>query len=208
MINRRRSKYSPGMKILLLCAILVPVFGSIVISLLDFIEKIPTSETSNNTVTDAIVVLTGGSSRLEEGLRLLFKKRAKKLFVSGVYRGVDVRRLLAHSRGNPEELVCCIKLGYTAESTQGNAAETSTWIRNEGYKSIRLVTASYHMPRSIKEFHHKLPDIVIIPHAVFPKQFKRYDWWRWPGTASLILTEYIKFLISSVRLLKERPPTE
>ena len=208
MINRRRSKYHPRIKVLLLCVILVLVFGGIVISLLDFIEKIPTSETSNNTVTDAIVVLTGGSRRLEEGLHLLSKKRAKKLFVSGVYRGVDVRRLLAHSRGNPEELVCCIKLGYTAENTQGNAAETSTWLKSEGYKSIRLVTASYHIPRSIKEFYHKMPDIVIIPHAVFPKQFKRYDWWRWPGTASLILTESFKFQISSVRLLKERPPTE
>jgi len=192
----------------MLFIILVIVFGGIVLSLFDFIEKIPTSKTLNNTVTDAIVVLTGGSRRLEEGLHLLFKKRAKKLFVSGVYRGVDVRRLLVHSRVNPEELVCCIKLGYTAESTQGNAAETSTWLKSEGYKSIRLVTANYHMPRSIKEFYHKMPDIVIIPHAVFPKRFKRYDWWRWPGTASLILTEYFKFLISSVHLLKERPSTK
>jgi len=82
MINRRRSKYRPGIKVLFFCFILVPVFGGIVLSLLDFIEKIPTSETSNNTVTDAIVVLTGGSGRLEEGLHLLFKKKAKKLFVS------------------------------------------------------------------------------------------------------------------------------
>ena len=204
MIKRRRSRHPTGKKVLLLCVVLVPFFCGIVISLLDFIEQIPTLETSNNTVTDAIVVLTGGSRRLEEGLHLLFIKRAKKLFVSGVYRGVDVRRLLAHSRGNPEELVCCIKLGYTAESTQGNAAETSVWLQSEGYKSIRLVTASYHMPRSIKEFSHKMPDIMIIPHAVFPKQFKRDDWWRWRGTASLILTEYIKFLISSARLLKEQ----
>ncbi|SVC57346.1 uncharacterized protein METZ01_LOCUS310200, partial [marine metagenome] len=60
MIYRRGSKYHPGIIVLLLCVILVPVFGGIVISLLDFIEQIPTSETSNNTVTDAIVVLTGG----------------------------------------------------------------------------------------------------------------------------------------------------
>ena len=84
MINRRRSKYRPGIKVLLLCVILVSVFGGIVISLLDFIDKIPTSKPSNNTVTDAIVVLTGGSDRLEEGLHLLFKKKAKKYVVGDI----------------------------------------------------------------------------------------------------------------------------
>ena len=83
MINRRRSKYHPRIIVLFLCVILVLVFGGIVISLLDFIEKIPTSETSNNTVTDAIVVLTGGSRRLEEGLHLLFKKKQKSYLFPG-----------------------------------------------------------------------------------------------------------------------------
>ena len=136
------------------------------------------------------------------------EKKAKKLFVSGVYRGVDVRRLLALSQSNRQDLLCCIELGYAAASTKGNAAETRAWIKAEGYRSIRLVTASYHMPRSIKEFRYQMPDVTVIPHAVFPKQFKRNKWWLWPGTASLILTEYIKFLMSSLRHLKEHLTTE
>ena len=43
---------------------------------------------------DAIVVLTGGTLRLERGLELLGRRVAKKLFVSGVHRGVDVEQLL------------------------------------------------------------------------------------------------------------------
>ena len=189
------------MRIIKLCIVLVMIVGGILLSLFNFIGQIPTSENSNDTLTDAIVVLTGGSSRLEEGLTLLARRRAKKLFISGVYRGVDVSRLLTLFQGNPKELVCCVKLGYTAVSTQGNAIETKVWVNNEGYSSIRLVTASYHMPRSIKEFNHQMPNVIIIPHPVFPKQFKRDNWWRWPGTASLILTEYFKYLISSLRLL-------
>ena len=38
---------------------------------------------------------------------------------------------------------------------------------SEGYQSLRLVTASYHMPRSIQEFHHHMPQVRIVPHAVF-----------------------------------------
>ena len=43
---------------------------------------------------DAIVVLTGGVGRVGEGLSLLERGLGKKLFVSGVYRGVDVQKLL------------------------------------------------------------------------------------------------------------------
>ena len=95
--------------------------------------------------------------------------------------------------------MCCIEIGHTAASTEGNAAETKLWMDQEGYQSLRLVTASYHMPRSIREFHHYMPQVRLVPHAVFPAQFKREQWWRWPGTASLILTEFAKYLMSSVR---------
>ena len=79
---------------LLLATISVLITGTIVsISLLNFVAQIPISALKNDEQTDAIVVLTGGSSRLEEGVNLLMQRKAKKLFVSGVYRGVDVRRL-------------------------------------------------------------------------------------------------------------------
>jgi uncharacterized SAM-binding protein YcdF (DUF218 family) len=166
---------------------------------LTFVAAIPEMVDDAKRETDAIVVLTGGSGRLEEGITLLSEKRAKKLFVSGVYEGVDVRQLLDISRKAPEELTCCIALGYAANSTLGNAIETAEWLADERFRSIRLVTASYHMPRSLIEFRHAMPNVYIVPHAVFPPQFKRDEWWQWPGTAQLILIEYLKFLAATIR---------
>jgi uncharacterized SAM-binding protein YcdF (DUF218 family) len=149
--------------------------------------------------TDAIVVLTGGSDRLAEGLRLLAEHRARKLFVSGVYHGVDVAELLKASRQDPQEVECCIALGYSADNTEGNARETADWLKAQGFTSLRLVTASYHMPRSLLEFRHVMPDILLVPHPVVPETFKQDDWFMWPGTLSLMISEYHKYLLALIR---------
>ena len=49
--------------------------------------------------TDAIVVLTGGANRIERGLDLLQRGRAKRLLVSGVDRTVRPVDLAAHYPG-------------------------------------------------------------------------------------------------------------
>lgn len=161
-----------------------------------FAEAIPKEAQPSRQKTDAIVVLTGGSLRLEAGLELLTERLAGKLFVSGVHHGVDVQQLIDRSRRSPEIIDCCIVLGYSADHTAGNARETADWMAKEGYRSLRLVTASYHMPRSLAEFRHAMPAIEIIPHPVFPENVKLDGWWRWPGTAILIVGEYNKYLIA------------
>jgi len=150
--------------------------------------------------TDGAVVLTGGSGRLDEGLRLLSAGRANRLFVSGVYRGVDVAALLRLARQTPGSLECCIMLGYSADDTVGNARETAVWMKSQGYKSLRLVTASYHMPRSLLEFRRLMPDVELVPHPVFPARFKQSQWWLWPGTAGLIAREYNKYMMAVIGL--------
>ncbi len=149
--------------------------------------------------TDAIVVLTGGSGRLHHGLELLAAQRAKRLFVSGVYRGVEVEELLKLSQQSPQNLECCVVLGYEADDTRGNAAETAQWMRQEGFASLRLVTASYHMPRSLLEFRRAMPDIEIVAHPILSANFRQDDWWRWPGSAGLLATEYSKFIVALIR---------
>ena len=181
------------MRVLFLSAVLILTW---VIGLLWFTTLLPQEVADRTSETDAIVVLTGGSDRLEEGLELLEAGRAEKLFVSGVYRGVEVRHLLDAFRQSQAGLECCIALGYEADNTSGNAAETATWLKQEGYASLRLVTAAYHMPRSLLEFRRMMPDVEIIPHPVFPKNFRQNDWWRWPGSASLLMSEYNKYLIA------------
>ncbi len=179
-----------------LAGVLLLAYG---IGFLWFATMMPTSAEDDDRVTDAIVVLTGGSDRLGVALDLLSAEKASKLFVSGVYRGVDVRQLLDLSQHSPEDLSCCVVLGYEADNTRGNAIETAAWMKEQGFTSLRLVTATYHMPRSLLEFRRLMPAIEIIPHPVFPEHFKSDEWWMWPGSSSLLITEYSKYLVALVR---------
>ncbi len=172
--------------------------GAWVAGLFFFASDIPREVTSPDEHTDAIVVLTGGSGRLGMGLKLLSEKKAEKLFVSGVYRGLDVRRLLETSQRSPTEMACCIGIGYAVD-TIGNATETAAWMRENAFTSLRLVTSNYHMPRSLLEFREALPDVRLVPHPVFPEHVKRERWWAWPGTTTLIVGEYNKLLLAWLR---------
>jgi uncharacterized SAM-binding protein YcdF (DUF218 family) len=170
-----------------------------------FAEHIPAGPPDDQRDTDAIVVLTGGPARLAAGLDLLAAGRARKVFVSGVYRGVDVAELLRVGRQDPARLACCVALGHEAESTEGNALETRAWMAREGFSSLRLVTANYHMPRSLIEFRRALPGAMIVPHAVATDGFRRERWWAWPGTLRLVASEYVKTLGAIARAFLAGP---
>lgn len=165
-----------------------------------FAAEIPATVADYETPTDAIVVLTGGSERLATGVTLLNRGLSRHIFVSGVHPDVDAVAMM-HSAGGGigDDLVDRIAIGHGARNTAGNARETAAWMRRNDYHSLRLVTASYHMPRSLLEFRQALPDATIIPNPVFPSRVKQAQWWAWPGTAALIISEYNKFLWSSAR---------
>lgn len=181
---------------LLLLAVPVLVYGT---GLVWFAESIPRIPAEDATRTDAIVVLTGGAARVATGLELLRQQRARKLLVSGVYRGVDVQELLRTQRQAPEALECCIELGYAAETTEGNAAEARDWMAKEGMRSLRLVTAAYHMPRSLIEFRRAMPGIAIVPHPVLLASFRRDAWLTTPGTLKIVVDEYHKLIAALLR---------
>ena len=172
-----------------------------------FAQTIPTTITDPDSPTDAIVVLTGGSLRLEHGLDLLVAGRAKKLFVSGVHQGVATSDLLRVSHQVPSWVTCCIELGHDADSTLGNAIETAAWMRHEGYGSLRLVTSSYHMRRSLFEFSRVMPEARIIAHPVFPERIKSH-WWSSASTVGLIVNEYTKYLGARLRAAIGAPVDE
>lgn len=150
---------------------------------------------------DAIVVLTGGSERVAAGFQLLAAGKGKKLFISGVHPGLTPERMpLGGHAPDKDVLSCCVELGHEAGTTMGNAEETRVWMRREGYRSVRLVTANYHMPRSERIFRAALPGIDIAPYPVSPSAVRLDGWWSRPGTASLLVTEYNKFLMAVVWL--------
>jgi uncharacterized SAM-binding protein YcdF (DUF218 family) len=152
-----------------------------------------------STTTDAIVVLTGGRQRLETGLELLAAGKAKKLFISGVNQRVDREELLRSLGPLPENAACCIVIGHTADNTFGNARESADWMREEGYRSLRLVTGWYHMRRSLLEFERAMPRVRVVPHPVFAHRVDPDRWWSWHGAPLLVLGEYDKFLVSWAR---------
>jgi len=168
-----------------------------------FVRQIPTGVNDNESKADAIVILTGGSRRFEEGLKLLYNENAEKLFVSGVGEDVTLANMLLLSTYVPvniAHLAKKIELGYEAKNTKGNAEEVYNWIRENKISSIRLVTANYHMKRSIIEFDKKMPDIKIIPHPVMPEQFVLEKWWQRKSMKKLLISEYNKYLVTKIGL--------
>lgn len=167
-----------------------------------FVQQIPSAPLPADSKADAIVVFTGGSGRLEYGLKLLAEGRANKLFISGVHQNT-MEDIMRHAAPDVKEKLTAlgpqaITLGRQAENTIGNAQETSEWLKQEGYHSILLVTSSYHMPRSIEEFEEATDDVTIIPAPVFPGDFSPDDW-QDADSRALLLSEYHKLLAAQLR---------
>lgn len=164
-----------------------------------FAARLPREVADRFAKTDGIVVLTGGTERMLAGLDLLAEGRASKLFISGVGRGTNRDELQRLSQRAPELFECCVELGKQAVDTVGNARESTEWARREGYRSLRVVTAGYHMPRSLVELGRAMPEVVLVAHPVFPANIKLEAWWRWRGTTMLMAVEFDKYLVSLVR---------
>ncbi len=168
-----------------------------------FVNEIPRHKFDMSLVekADGIVVLTGGVGRLELGLSLLISGKAKKLLISGVDIDIDKGKLLQKQQIDILKIDCCVILGHKANNTFGNAIETARWMASEGFNSIHIVTANYHLPRSLLEFDRVLPNMTVFSHVVHPKKVHLNKWWKWPGTIRLLLAEYNKYLITKLRIL-------
>ncbi|OCC22867.1 hypothetical protein MB02_13905 [Croceicoccus estronivorus] len=141
--------------------------------------------------TDAIVVPTGSRGRIDRGLTLLRARQAKKMLVTGVDPEVKPREFAAEYKVEQRLMNCCITLGSDAVDTRGNAQETAQWVARNGVKSVRLVTADWHMRRAAAELGQELPESVAVLRDAVPSQ---------PSMRTLFL-EYNKLLASqAVRL--------
>ena len=148
---------------------------------------------------DGIVVLTGGETRIAEGARLLREGRARRMLISGVNKITGREELLKISGLAEQQFNCCVDLGYAALDTIGNADETRAWAEAKRIDSLIVVTASYHMPRSMAELARVLPGTELIAHPVVPKNFNQDAWWLHLHTTRTLVAEYLKFLPSAAR---------
>jgi uncharacterized SAM-binding protein YcdF (DUF218 family) len=157
--------------------------------------------------TDAIVVLTGGAERVRTGLALLEDGVAPRLLVSGAAAGLTLAELArAHGR-DAADLAGRVVLGHEAASTLGNAAETAAWARAGRLRSVRVVTAGYHMPRALLELRRALPEVELVPHPVGPSVLRAGDM-PLPRTARLLAGEYVKYGLALAGLAALAPQRE
>jgi uncharacterized SAM-binding protein YcdF (DUF218 family) len=153
---------------------------------------------------DGIVVLTGGQTRIAEAAKLLESVRAQRLLISGVNQKTGRPSLLKISGLDEKTFDCCVDLGYAALNTIGNADETRRWAEAMGYDRLIVVTASYHMPRSLAELAREMPNIELVPHPVAPDGLRDKVWWLDVSATRLLASEYIKFIPAAVRLVVAR----
>ena len=141
--------------------------------------------------TDAIVVLTGGAHRMERGLDLLQRQRARRMLISGVARTVRPVELAARYPRQAALFACCIDLGREAVDTRSNAEEVARWMRKRKFRSVRLVTTDWHMPRARFELSRQLGrDAAVIGDAVESNPSFRQ-----------LFTEYNKYLLRRAAVL-------
>lgn len=202
--RRTRDRQLGGVAWIGLLLVILAVAGWTV-GFVEFVDALPRQPAASVAKTDAIVVLTGGSRRLDAGVALLASGAAPVLFVSGVDERVDAASLRAllpeGSPGLSQDLAdCCLVLGYGASDTIGNARETEIWMKVGNRTSLLLVTSNYHMPRAMLEFAHAMPGVRILPHAVIPPDVRLDGWYQYPGTLALLANEYTKYIFASMRL--------
>ncbi len=189
-------RFSTVMKFVLLVA-LVYAAGFLL-----FIAKLP-RKAAGPLRADAIVVLTGGVARLDAAVALFEGGTGERLLISGV-NNVATKADLKKLNHGGARFDCCADLGREAADTHGNAIESARWALAHRYKSLIIVTASYHMPRSLAEFAAALPDVELIPYPVEPADLDLNQWWR-PGTVRLLNGEYARYLASLVTTAMEKP---
>lgn len=149
---------------------------------------------------DAIIALTGGEGRLQAAIQLLDQGKGSRLLISGVHTDTTREELFEAAGGMPKRGVCCVDLGRSAENTIGNAGEAAAWIGEHKYRRVIIVTASYHMPRSLLELHAVNPDIEFIAYPVFPDDIHLNDWWKDSYTSNILAGEYLKLLAATARV--------
>jgi len=183
-------------------AVKIAVVGGVamVLGFIGFIWLLPSEEVKLTRDADGIVVLTGGTARVIDGLELLFSGRGKRLLISGVNPGTTTADIAREFGGYGRVLACCVDLDYSARNTLGNAVETRRWVIDRGFHSLIIVTSAYHMPRALAEIAHQLPDVTLIPFPVVSDRLRIEPWWSNGATTRLVLSEYLKYLFAQVRM--------
>ena len=157
--------------------------------------------------SEAVVVYTGGSGRIDRGLEVLRRGWAKRLLVSGVDREVRPREFAVEYGVSRKLMACCVVLGFQSYDTRSNGREAADWLAANRFSSVRLVTTDWHMRRAALELEQALArgtgqgaekggarnTVVILRDAVASRP-----------SLSILFLEYHKLLARRVSLLWQK----
>jgi uncharacterized SAM-binding protein YcdF (DUF218 family) len=173
-----------------------------------FVQRLARIEPQGVPQADGIVALTGGSERISDAMGLLSKGHGRRVLITGVNEKTS-RDEIARQQPDLKPLFsCCVDLDYRALNTIGNAWQTREWVQQQGFRSLLVVTASYHMPRSLAELRHVMPGVDLVPHPVVPDKLDLDRWWRDPATVKLLAFEYLKYVVALARMQVETGPSD
>jgi uncharacterized SAM-binding protein YcdF (DUF218 family) len=172
----------------------------LVVGFVGFADSVTGSSPPADPRAEGIVVLTGGTARIDGALQLLAEGRAKRLLISGVNPAVT-RNTLAGTvdTSSQQALACCVDLDYRARDTIGNASETRRWAGRQGFSSLIVVTSDYHMPRSMAELAEAMPGARLIAFPVHNPELQLTGWWHNAEAFGLLAREYGKYLLVEAR---------
>ncbi|MDA9649166.1 YdcF family protein [Alphaproteobacteria bacterium] len=187
--------------------ILILFISYFFVGLFNFQQKILSLKKNKNIVNSNIVILTGGSNRIKEGLKVVnninkLTKTDFKILISGTGKGftkASLKKILT-TDFDLNLVECCIELESISKDTYSNATETYKWTKKNGINNIILITSNYHMPRAILEFRNRMPNQQIFTYPINPKNHDIKKWLNSSHTFSLLFFEYSKLLIASLRL--------
>ncbi|MTH96458.1 YdcF family protein [Roseibium sp. RKSG952] len=185
-----------------LLAVIVIVLGLLLIAgkFFAFANKVAHLQIPKDPRADAIVVLTGGTERVQQAIHLLGEGHAGRLLISGVHPGTTPKQIAYMTKTDMPLLSCCVDLDRVALNTEGNALETARWMAGNGFSSLILVTSAYHLPRAQTELASVMPGIRMIPYPVYSSELDLKAWYRSPATTRLLIREYSKYTLAGLRV--------
>lgn len=141
--------------------------------------------------TEAIVVITGGSGRIEQAVERLEQGKAEQLLIAGTDPLVTEADLIERLGGKEALIECCVTLGTESVDTRSNADEAKAWLEANEFDEVRLVTSDWHMRRAAFEFRRALSDDTYIV----------YDAVDTDPSFRILFVEYNKYVLRRLGLL-------
>lgn len=179
---------------------LIVAGGFLIGGFLKFTDTVTSYNTSSAVKNaSAIVVFTGGNSRIDEAVKLLKDGKGQRLLISGVHQKTSKKTLQAKFHIEENLFDCCIDIDKQAANTHGNAIETGKWSSSHKFDSLIIVTSTYHMPRSLLETQRRLPRVNLTPYPVPTTDFDKKNWYKDQLSLNILLSEYTKYVATQIK---------